>query len=198
MKKIYGFVAAVTAVLLFPIQSQAVVINFDDLAENTIITDQYAEATFSSLTDGRDIRANYFYDIGQSLPNMMCSQPIGGLGHCVGDIAIDFTDAVNNLTFLSVGDNSDGITALVDIFVNNSFSATFNIVTDGITSVTDLHDLSAFSNITRIVIREQTDPAGLGFDDFTFDVASVPEPATLVLMSMGLAGIGFSRHRKSA
>jgi hypothetical protein len=35
-------------------------------------------------------------------------------------------------------------------------------------------------------------------DNLNINAASVPEPASLVLMGLGLAGIGFSRKNKAA
>jgi hypothetical protein len=61
---------------------------------------------------------------------------------------------------------------------------------------------SAFSNVTKIVVRDVTDLSGLGYDDFSFTagVQQVPEPAALSIVGAGLlAGLALARrHRKTA
>ena len=126
------------------------------------------------------------------MPLVICSQPIGSFGSCLGDIQLDFASPVNNLSFLSVGDDRAlAAAALVDVYANFALAATLNLPTDGTGFVPQLFDLSAFSDITRIVIRNQVDIAGLGFDDFRF--TPVPEPATFLLLGTGIA-IGVRRR----
>ena len=182
-------IGPVLTVILLVAPAKAAFAPFADPIIDTIVTTQYPGVTFSSPTVGRDIRAANVGDLGSSLPLVICSQPIGGFGSCLGDIQLDFASPVNDLSFLSVGDDrAFAAAALVDVYASFALAATLNLPTDGTPFVPQLFDLSAFSDITRIVIRNQVDIAGLGFDDFRF--TAVPEPATFLRFGTGIvAGI---------
>ena len=88
----------------------------------------------------------------------------------MGVFTVDFTKPVKNLTFTSTGDNNPGVVGFADVFVNGAFVQTVNITYDGILRSDDLVDLSAFSNITKVVLRS-IDVAGLGWSNFKFSTA---------------------------
>lgn len=169
--------------------AQAVVIDFDSFAVGTVITNQIPEFTITPV-------AGTIVDvvIGSTL---ISSAPHGILNR-VGDFSIDFTNAVNNLSFTSGGEN----TASFGVDVTHSGGVT-NLVFpfDGISTDADLRDLSAFSNITSVYF--DTDLSGTDliiFDTFTFDVASaaVPEPVMPALFGLALIGFGVLRKRRGA
>jgi len=166
------------AAVVFAGAAEAVIIDFDALANETVVTNQFPEATFSS--DQFFECKTIAHDLGSSLPNYLCTAHVAaGTFSCVNSVIVDFTMPVNNLTFLAIGDDSGGVQAKVDVHENTVFSATVDIVTDGNNSVPDLVDLSGFTNVTKIVIHTVTDPDGLGWDDFAFDISTVPvEPST--------------------
>lgn len=160
----------------------AVTIDFDDLTPDTIVTNQYATATFSSSAGN----ANFAEDqnLGSSLPNFLCTGPDTGGINCIEDTYVDFTNPVNNLSFLAIGVNDSGKVAEVNIYVNNVFDSTIDVIGDGTAFSPDLVSI-AQSNVTRIEIVSITDTAGIGWDDFTFD--PVPEPASMAALALGSA-----------
>ena len=166
------------------------IIDFDSLAVGTVVTNQFAEATFSSIAGMVNVvRADF--DFGPlSFPNYICTQD-GGL-NCVNPTFVDFTNPVNNLTFLAMGDDFAGVQATVDVFENGIFSATFDIVVDGIFDTVHTVDLTGFTNVTRIEIGNITDGGGLAWDRFEFRV--IPAPSALALL--GVAGLMGTRRRR--
>ncbi|TRU47806.1 MAG: PEP-CTERM sorting domain-containing protein [Microcystis aeruginosa Ma_QC_Ch_20071001_S25] len=87
------------------------------------------------------------------------------------------------------------------MFQNGLFSVTVNILGFNDFFVPNLVDLTGFSNVSSIRIYNVTDPAGLGWDNFQFDVAtnpvSTPEPtSTLSLLALGTLGTASTLKRK--
>lgn len=181
-----------------PASAVTVVINFDDLNDGTVVTDQYPEATFSSQTGFVNLTSAQ--QLGSSQPNFICTGTTQSSIECQHETIVDFTSPVSNLTFLEIGDDNEGANALIDVFVNGIFAQTVEAVGDGNPFLPNLVSLTEFSNVTRIRIHSITDAAGLGWDDFTFDVGGqqVPEPATLLLLGSGavaLAAAGWRRRK---
>ena len=178
--------------------TQAATINFDSLGNGVAVTNQFAalgtfssEAGFTNLTTAQNL--------GSSLPNFICTGPIGGSIDCTHETILDFTNPVSGLTLLGVGVNDVGVVAQIDVFVNSLFNSTVSVIGTGTPLNPVLVNLGAFSNVTRIRIRNITDAAGIGWDDFTFETgaAAVPEPTTLVLFGSGMIGAYMRRRRKT-
>jgi PEP-CTERM motif len=176
--------------------ASAVTINFDSVANGTVVTNQFAPATFSSIAGSQILTTAQ--NLGSSTPNFICSA-VGASINCVDAVFVAFSSAVTNLRFTAVGDNNVGVNGAVRAFNGATLLGTQNIIGDGDGGTPYLVNLSVFGALTRIEITT-TDVAGLGYDDFTFDVlqGAVPEPTTWAMMLTGFGAVGgMLRRRKS-
>ena len=153
-----------------------VLIDFDDLPDGTVVTNQYPNATFSS--DSGFVNFAYGFAGGPSAPNILCSGPDGGSVNCTAPTYIDFTPAVNGLTFQAVQVNDTGPQCQIVIFENGVQTAVVDVVGPIVPYGTI--DLSAYTNITRIELVDIVDGAGIGWDDFML----TPVPVELMSFSV--------------
>lgn len=113
---------------------------------------------------------------------------------CRADGEIVFTSIVNNLLF-DVDDWHTGDSVLISAYNGDIRVGSLSATSNGIL------DFSSFGAITRLYFDDSSsyDSRGVGYSTFVFDTVSstVPEPATLALFGLGLAGIGFSRRKKA-
>jgi PEP-CTERM motif-containing protein len=189
---------AVLLIIGLPTSGSAVLIGFEDFpvdgTTGPVVTNQYPSVTFSS-DPGFSNYVSTQPGIGFG-NNFLCTGPNGGSINCTAQTTLTFTSPVNSLQFWEVGSNSLGTVAQVDVFVSGSLTATENIPGTAQFNTPSLVDLSAFSNVTSIKIYNITDAGGLGWDNFSFNTtASIPEPATLLLLGLGLIGVAGVRRK---
>jgi hypothetical protein len=194
MKKLsLSLVFAATA-LLGTHQAMATTIDFDNLTGGTTVTNQYASATFSSDAGNHLATLGFVPPFGSSAPNLLGGVNAGGSINGFAELTVEFTAGVNNLGFSALGVDDTGTIGQIDVYVNNAFLSTVNLVGASNLFAPLAVDLSAFSQVTKIRVYSITDVSGFGYDDFHFNPAAVPEPATLALLAVGLAWFGVRRR----
>lgn len=202
----YGWrlcVAAMAGVLAAVAPAHANLITFDDLADGAVVTNQYAasDITFAS-EGGRQILVTAQPSYQSTPPNFICTGTLSI--DCAGTVIFSFATPVNSLTFDAVGNqNAVGTSfAQADIYQNGILTVSnLNLLVSQGNYLPDHQDLSAYANITEVLIHGNTDPAGTGYDTISFTpAASVPELATWAMMLTGFGGLGATMRsrRRSA
>jgi PEP-CTERM motif len=201
MKRMKGLLAvAALAGVAATTSVRADVINFDELANNTVVNNVYAGVTFGTTGGDGEVRV-YNACCAQSIPNSIASHAGSGFNFN-GDLRVTFASAVNNLMFYTGGDNNTtGSVGLVDVFGTSGLLATVQLIGDGDGQglTEELQNLSAYLNVTSIHIRNVTDAAGLVYDTFSFTRGgAVPEPSSLALLGIAALGLGLWRRKPIA
>ncbi len=173
----------------------SVEVNFDNLQDGDVVTNQYAGVTFSS-TPGNVNYVTMQPDYHSTPPNFLCSGPANAGIDCMEETFLKFDSPVNNLNFDAMGVNDVGVVALIDVFTNGVFNSTVQVIGNSQGFDPDHIDLSAFSNITEIRLYDITDSAGIGWDTFRYDQNQVPEPSTLLMVGTAVLGLAGTLKRK--
>lgn len=182
----FNLATAALGLCLLAVPVNAATIDFSgftggSVGSNTVST---PNATFTT-TDG-------IY-LNQGGPSDICAFNTPQFS-CQGvDMTIDFTNAVQNLSFVAFYYNPfDFVT--VTAFNGASIVGSVDITGDG------LVDLAALGTITKLFLKDFSTGAGYAYKDFSFDVAApVPVPAALPLLATGLGLLGvLGLRRKNA
>ncbi len=183
-----ALLAAVTMSASAGIATQDILVDFDDQVGGIsgVPTDgMFSEyVSFSTDPDHQMLIISGSGVIGGSGPNSLTSVDAADGSNFNGDIYMNFTSAVNNVSLDVLADNDFGTIATISVAHAGGVSF-YDVIGNGDFSDAVQFDFSDLSDVTSIELYGIIDEFGLGIDNLAFSVP-VPAPGSAALLGMGL------------
>jgi hypothetical protein len=156
-----------------------VTIDFDDLMDDALVTDQYGEWVRFSTAPGFQLRTNNAaHLLGGSQPNILSGYADdSGQNNVNVDVVLEFVSPVSALRLIAVGINTPvgEKCATLEIEDEVAGSVRRDLTTQpddpaAFQSTYSMIDLGELTRVTRFAIVEMNDPFGFGVNDISFTV----------------------------
>ena len=150
---------------------ESVVIDFDELDREIDVSEEYAQwVTFETAERDYALYSWDYASYARSEPmSAYTTSGPSGAGVTV-DLTFVFAAPVRGLAFYTLGDQTDGRFAKVDVELEDGSTDTVNLVGDGSSSTGERADLTDYEDVVSITIYDIEDAYSVNFDDITFEL----------------------------
>lgn len=194
MRRLTTYFSSVTLGLMFIIatpNASATLIDFDTIADGTLVSAPISGVTFSLDNGHLPSVSSVASGSTSSPPHGLLNAECWDFACPEGLLTMSFDTAVSDLSFNMTFENGD---IMVEVF-QGAISSVVNVLFDGDPLDNEFVDLSGFSGVTAVTLSYAFPRDYFLIDDVSFNPTSVPEPATLALVGLGLAGFRFNQRR---
>jgi len=175
--------------------ANATTIDFEEFSTGNLSNVETINGVEFSVIDPTDDTAlRIFNDATRTAYLLSCDFSLSS--PCVKGLNVDFGAPVNDVSFDFLAEDlpAGEVSGTVSAYLDGALVGTIDLISNGAT-VPNLVDLSVLGPIDQLILDPSLDPAGLGYDNFSFSV--VPVPAAVWLFGSGLIGlVGLARRKK--
>ena len=186
MKKLSLFAALLLTGLAF--SAQATTIDFTTMPDGNVSTIGNATFSLAGVGEAGDPFVDGSFGGGLWNSSDSASYPTNTI------LRVDFATSVTNLSWTF--DNEGGKNTSYTIFDSamNVLASGSNLTGSGFQS----YDFSTLTDVSRIDWNNNGNNWLFALGEISYDAVSVPEPASLLLLGLGLVGIGVSKRKQAA
>ncbi len=147
-----------------------VLIDFDELDREIAVDEEYAEWVVFEVEEPYSLYAWEYATYSRSEPfSAYTAESPSGAGVRT-DITFRFAEPVRNLEFYTLGDQTDGRLARVDVVTEDGAEDTVPLEGDGSSTSAERCDLRDYENVVSITVRDIEDSYSVNFDDISFEI----------------------------
>lgn len=179
--------AAVIFLVGLSFNAQSAIIDFTSMADGSVST--IGDATFSLAGVGEAGVPSVSSSFGGGLWN----SSDGAIYPTNTILRVDFSSAVSNLSWIFDNEGGKSTTFTIYDSAMGVLASGFNTTGVGFKN----YDYSGLSDVKRIDWNNNGNNWLFALGSIEYDSVSVPEPTSVFILGLGLAGLGFSRRKRS-